>query len=384
MTASIRPARRAGAGIRLAAAGLAALLAAGAAAALAPASAAHAADDDVTWTVRTAANDFGADRTAYGYTITPGEKVDDALVVANHGDEALDLGVYAADGYTTDSGQFDILAADQKSRNLGLWAVPKDDRVVVQPGQSVELPFTVSVPKNATPGDYVGGIVTSLVQPDADQGINVDRRLGVKMSVRVGGDLTPSLAIESGSVSYGGGLNPFAGGDATVQYTLHNTGNAVLSAHQEVTLTGPFGWFPVSLGEIAEPPQLLPGDSWDVKLTGHDVPAVFALFGTVKVTPLVVDAAKSTTPLADVEQTVVGQAVPWTLLVVILVIAALVVLLLRRRRRVVAVAKSREDERVAEAVEKALAAEKAKKGVAEDADASEKKPEAVPVGSVKD
>ncbi len=38
----------------------------------------------------------------------------------------------------------------------------------------MQVPFTVEVPENATPGDYAGGIVTSLVEPDATQGINVD------------------------------------------------------------------------------------------------------------------------------------------------------------------------------------------------------------------
>ena len=35
--------------------------------------------------------------------------------------------------------------------------------------------------------------------------------------------------------------NPFAKGDATVTYTIHNTGNAILTARQAVSVSGPFG-----------------------------------------------------------------------------------------------------------------------------------------------
>ena len=57
-------------------------------------------EGDVTWTVRTASNSLGADRSSYGYAINPGGTVTDAMVVANRGSTALTLTVYAADGFT--------------------------------------------------------------------------------------------------------------------------------------------------------------------------------------------------------------------------------------------------------------------------------------------
>ncbi|WP_148285476.1 hypothetical protein [Microbacterium sp. B24] len=71
-----------------------------------PAASAHAAADDagsaddVTWSVRTESNGFGAERTSYTYAVDPGQSVSDALVIANHGAAALQLAVYPADGYT--------------------------------------------------------------------------------------------------------------------------------------------------------------------------------------------------------------------------------------------------------------------------------------------
>jgi len=317
-------------------------------------SAAHAAEDDVTWTVRTASNDFGAERSSYRYTVNPGSTVEDALVVVNHGDTALDLGVYAADGYTTDSGQFDLVVGGAKSVAVGTWVRSSVDRISVGPGETIEVPFAVTVPRDAMPGDYGGGIVTSLVQTDAIEGINVDRRLGIRIALRVSGDLAPSLAVENMQVTWDGGLNPFAGGDATVSYTIHNTGNTMLSAQQTADVAGPFGWLPTGTATIAAIPQLLPNETWEVTASLRDVPAMFLLTATATVTPVVTDASGSTTALAPIVASANGWAAPWGLLLLIAAVAALVIVGLRLQKRHRMLQQEREAARVKEAVELAL------------------------------
>jgi len=315
---------------------------------------AQAADDDVTWTVRTASNDLGAQRTNFTYTIEPGGTVEDGLVIANRGDEALDLGVYAADGFTTDAGQFDVLAGDKTSVSLGSWVHTKVDHIAVKPGKTVTVPFTLTVPDNATPGDYAGAVVTSLTTPDEAAGVNVDRRLGVRMNVRVGGDLAPALAVENVHVTWDGGLNPFAGGDAEVVYTLHNTGNTVLSATDAVSVAGPFGWFPVEADEVDAAPALLPGESWTQHVRIAGIAPLVLLTTTAAVTPIVTDASGTTSGLTAVSGSAVGWAVPWTLLVLLLLAVAAAVLAPRMARRRRRVRQEREDSRVAEAVAQAL------------------------------
>ncbi|SDY58811.1 WxL protein peptidoglycan domain-containing protein [Herbiconiux ginsengi] len=326
---------------------------------LLPAMPAHAADGDADWAVRTATTDQGTDRTSYTFALDPGAAVDDTLVVTNHGTTPLDLGVYAADGYTTDSGQFDVVVGGAESTAIGAWVHTANPTVHLEPGATADVPFTLTIPQNATPGDYAGAIVTSLTQADDEQGINVDRRLGIKISLRIGGDLAPALAIENMHVDYDGGWLPFAAGDAVIGYTLHNTGNAVVSAQQAAGVTGPFGWFPSDAGEVEAPPQLLPGESWTVSVPVTGVPPVFLLTATATVGPIVLDASGSTTSLDPVTASANGWAVPWTLVILVLVLAALIVLAVIVRRRTRAARKAREDARVQEAVEQALAATKA-------------------------
>ncbi|MFJ6462784.1 WxL protein peptidoglycan domain-containing protein [Streptomyces sp. NPDC091387] len=315
---------------------------------------ARAAEGDVTWTVRTAANDYGEDRSSFGYTVSPGGEAEDALVVANHGTDPLNLAVYAADGFTTEKGQLDLLTEGKKSRSIGSWVRAGRKNVRIAPGKSAEIPFTVKVPDNAPPGDYVGGILTSLKQSDDAEGIAVDRRLGIRIKLRVSGALKPALAVEDAHIDYRGTANPFGQGDATVTYSLHNTGNALLSGTQKVTLTGPFGTLSTEAGAIAAPPELLPGERWKVTVPLHDVTPALRLTATVAVTPLITDAAGSTTALAPVRATAHGWAVPWTLLLLLVLVlaAAAAAFVLVRRSRVRRA--RREEERVREAVEQAL------------------------------
>lgn len=324
-----------------------------------------AADDatDVNWTVRTESNDFGSDRTNYGYTIDPGGTVTDGIVVANHGQEPVDLKVYAADGFTSDDGALSLVVAGEESKAVGAWITPGQETLTLGPGETASIPFTVSIPDNATPGDYAGGIVTSLTVPDADTGVNVDRRLGIRVNLRVGGDLAPALAVENLSVSWNGGLNPFAGGDATVTYTLHNTGNAAISADPASAVSGVFGLLAVDAPQADAAPELLPGESVTRTVVVPNVPPLFALLASTTVTPVVTDAAGSRSPIAEVSASAVGLAVPWTLLVIVALIAVALVLVLRRRGRNKAEAQQREDARVSEAVAQALEVERAKSTV---------------------
>ncbi|MBZ4486293.1 DUF916 domain-containing protein [Microbacterium sp. cx-55] len=316
--------------------------------------------DEVTWTVRTASNERGDSRTSFGYTVEPGSSVSDGIVITNRGAQAVELDLYAIDGYTSDDGQLALLVAGEESHGVGAWVTPDNDHITVGPGQVATVPFTVSVPQNATPGDYAGGVVTSLTVPDQAAGVNVDRRLAVRLDLRVGGELAPSLSVDDVHVAWNGGWNPFVGGDATLTYTLHNTGNVSASAAQTAQVSGLFGMFPTDADAVDPTPTLLPGEEWTQTVTVRDVPAVVLLTATATLTPLVTDAAGSTAPLDAVTASATGWAVPWTLLILVLLLAVAAVLFFRGRRGRKRARDAGEAERVERAVAEALAQERAK------------------------
>jgi hypothetical protein len=311
-------------------------------------------EGDVTWTVRTASNSYGTDRSSYSYALNPGGTVKDAMVVANRGKKPVTLTVYAADGFTTDAGQLDVRLKGTKSTGLGAWAKPAQESVTVAAGKVAQIPFTLSIPANATPGDYVGGLLTSLTRASTTENINVDRRLGIRIKLRVGGELRPVLAVEDLKLAYHGTWNPFGEGSGTITYTIRNSGNAILSAQQAAAVTGPFGWFSSDAAAIVAAPELLPGETWAVEAPVAGITPAFRATATTTLNPLVTDLSGSTSRLDPVTAEATTWAIPWALLALIVLVAAVVVLviLLVRRQR------AHQDARVQKAVDEALASAK--------------------------
>ena len=307
-------------------------------------------DSRVSWALRTASNDFGADRQNFDYALDPGGTLTDALMVVNHGKKPLTLTVYSADGFTTEAGQLDLKTQQEKSTGVGSWVRAAQDSVAVPAGKTVEVPFTIALPKNATPGDHVGGIVTSLSTPGDEPGIEVDRRLAMRVHLRVGGELAPALTVEGLHVDHHGTINPVAKGDATIGYTIRNTGNAIVTAQQAASVAGPFGAFRVRAAAIDDSPELLPGDSWKVEVPVEGVRAAVRLAATVTLTPIVTDASGTITPLPSVDTTTHAWAVPWSALALLVVLVAAAVLAVRTRRRRAALDEARVQAAVADAL----------------------------------
>ena len=274
------------------------------------------------WTLEPAANQYGAARQSYGYTVNPGGEVQDGVVVANSGATPLHLTLRAADAFTNGAGKLDLRVAAAK---LGAWVHLGQGDVTVPAGASAVVPFTLTLPKNAASGDYMGGIVSAGAGQHAD----------VQIRLRIGGSLRPSLAVEGVKLHYAATANPFGEGGATVSYTIRNTGNAILTAHQAVSAAGPFGRWKVKAGTVADSPPLLPGATWKVSAPLHDVTPAVRTTATVTLTPLLTDASGSIAPLAAVKASGHALTVPWTLLIGVLVLLALFVLAaVRVRRRV--------------------------------------------------
>jgi hypothetical protein len=285
--------------------------------------------DDVPWSVSTAANSFGSDRQNYSYTVDPGGEIADALVVANTSKTPLTLGVYAADGFTTSDGRVDLLTDDAKSTGVGAWVHTPNAQVTIQPGKSLQVPFALAVPAGATPGDHLGGIVTSLKQSG-----DVDRRLAIRIRVRVSGALEPSLSVDEVKIHYSGTAIPFVKGAATVTYTIHNTGNAIIAARPSTALTGLFGAGRTESTHIDDTPQLLPGETWKVSAKVDGVRPIVRDTGTVTLLPLLTDAAGSTDNLDPVTATAHAWSIPTAALLILVVLClALGLLVLQRRRR---------------------------------------------------
>jgi Bacterial protein of unknown function (DUF916) len=312
--------RRAGAAVALAAALLAG--------AFVPVPAV-AAEDGAPWAVDTVDGPLGSGRQNYDYAVEPGDRLEDALMVVNNGPTPIDLAFYAADAFTTDTGQLDLRTREDAPTGVGGWLQLDRDGISLQPGESVDVPFTLAVPDDASPGSHMGGIVTTPASsPSATE---PERRVAIRIHVRVGEGFRPSLTVEDLSVDYSG--DPFGTGGAIVSYTIRNTGDTMLAAEQSVVVAGPFETFRVTADPVDDAPRLLPDETWTVSVPVRGVAPVWLLAATVTLVPLYTDPAGSTGPLATVEHTGHGWAIPWLPVMLILCLGALAAVVFARKRR---------------------------------------------------
>lgn len=311
---------------RIAAIGIVAGVAAGVLGiAVAPAAAAGApAGPNITWAVAPSTSAGPDGRTHYSYTgVKPNTVVHDYIGITNYSTQPVTFHVYGVDGVTTTTGTIGLKPAAAQSTDIGNWITVERNVVTVAPHTRLNEPISLTLPDNATPGDHVGGVVASVTEATQGGKVTRDDRVGVAMYVRVAGPLHPGFTIESVSASgYHGSPNPFTGGDTTVSYTVHNTGNVRLGANQRVSVSGLFGITFASANPNALQ-QVLPGGS--VRVTAH-VTGIFPVGPMdvhIAVTPTTVPGAQSAGTMSTASYTVGMWAGPWAQLVLLIVLVAL-------------------------------------------------------------
>jgi Bacterial protein of unknown function (DUF916) len=304
----------------------------------------------VTWGVHPGDAAGQAARPNFVFEGAPGDTFSDVLVVDNTSDVNLVLGVYASDAFNTPEGGTDLLSADRDPVDVGSWTTAEQASITVPAGGTVEVPFTVEIPDDAAPGDHTGGIVTSLrLEGDGDH-IDIERRLGTRIYVRIDGGVEPALTFTDLDVQHHDSWNPFAAGSVTVRYTVENTGNVRLRATRIARVAGSIG--PARTAEAADMPELLPGNSYELT---QEVPGVWPGFGTeveVELDPYDPTGAElDPAPVNVVARTEVTIFPVAQVLLLVVLIAVVVALLVRRRG-----ARARREREIAEAVDAAVGA----------------------------
>src|SRR5699024_81071 len=220
--------------------------------------------------------------------------------------------------------------------DVGAW-IGLDEEVTVEPGDGALVPFTLSVPEDAMPGDHAGGIVASVTTETTDaegQRVLVDNRVGSRVYLRVAGAIDPVLAVTGMDVQFERSWIPFSTGTASVTYDIENVGNVRLSGEQTLTGHGLFG-----LGEqtvtLDGVDEVLPGDSVTVSTQVEDIAPLFRLTQEAAVNPQPPETGSADViPAVQATAAVGVWAVPWPEVIIVgLLILGVAWSLWRRRRR---------------------------------------------------
>ncbi|TPQ19614.1 hypothetical protein [Streptomyces sporangiiformans] len=188
----------------------------------------------------------------------PGSVLQDTVSVINPGGKPLTVRLRGADA--DNSGKGGGFALRARATDTGAWITFAERTVQVPARTRADVPFTVSVPEGATPGDHPGAIVAS----------GGDRSAAVRVQLRVGGPTLSALTVEHVALR-----------DGRISYDLVNRGTTVLEPKLAVRADGLFGEV-LDRAPRTLPLELLPGrrvtlsepwpdrpalDSVDVRLT---------------------------------------------------------------------------------------------------------------------
>lgn len=266
------------------------------------------------------------------YTVDPGTSITDTIQVWNYGAEPIDLRIYAADALITSEGSYDLRPSSEKPTDVAAWTVLSSNTVTVAASSVTAVNVSITVPKDALPGDHAGGIVASVATPttsaDGAQ-VLVEKRVGTRLNVRVSGDIVPDAEIKDVSASYSGSLNPTAPGSVNVKYTFVNTGNTRLGGTVRLELSGIAGSKSIDLPEV---PITMPGNTLEQSFTVADVWPTGIISAKVIFTPTDDPTIPELQALASASGSGSTIAIPFGQLLSIIVIVGLVVLYRRRRQ----------------------------------------------------
>ncbi|MDA1361472.1 DUF916 domain-containing protein [Glycomyces luteolus] len=291
----------------------------------------------VTWGVNPSSQDGPDGRSAFDYELDPGETLIDFVGVSNFGTEPLTVGLYALDAFTTETGTFDLLPSGEEPVDVGSWIGFNEPRLTIPPKSRLDVPFALTVPADATPGDHVGGIVAVVTESTTGASgseIQVERRVGARIHLRVSGEIDPDLVPESDDEAFHYTWNPIEPGGLSFKYAVENTGNVRLQGTLVARVSGPWGLLKKEF-QVAELPQILPGDRYEGTVRFEGVWPLLYEHLELIVRPEIVNEADAGIRLSSRSDETGFWAPPWTQAAVaaLLVFAVWIWIKARKRER---------------------------------------------------
>jgi hypothetical protein len=175
------------------------------------------------------------------YTLARGASLTGAVLVTNNGKAAGTVRIYAADG-TTGATTGTVYLTDRKPVRAGSWITMQRNAVTLAPGGHEVVHFTVRVPKTASPGQWVAGIVaeTSNIEKGkrtkSKASVQVRIRSQTILAVQVNVPGPPRTKFTIGAASAGG-----THGFQQVLIHVANLGNMLAKPHGVATVVSAGG-----------------------------------------------------------------------------------------------------------------------------------------------
>src|SRR3989344_2401718 len=183
------------------------------------------------------------------YSLDLGESKDDALLVFNTSDEAHAVKLYPVDSIPSNQGNFALEAEDAPREGIGAWIKLSEALITLEPGESREVPFTITIPQDADVGEHSGGIIiqkSKVGEVSGSSGASIVTRVGIRVYETVPGEILKEIEVVDFNVQLVPSQNQKPSYDITL--IALNKGNVSLKpkANLEISGWGKIKYFPRS------------------------------------------------------------------------------------------------------------------------------------------
>jgi hypothetical protein len=187
------------------------------------ASLAIASQDDA---IRLGIDPVDTDQHFFDLTLEPGESTELTVRFGNHGTQPIAAYIFSTDVYTLHGGGMGMADIDDPRTGPTEWLDLEREEVQLDSGETIERTFTLNVPEDVGPGDYITAIVIQNAEPidvGDDEGTQFDQtvRQGIAVAIDVPGDRMPGMEIT-------GVTHEESGGRSMIELDVENTGNTHL------------------------------------------------------------------------------------------------------------------------------------------------------------
>jgi len=198
---------------------------------------------------------IGESGSYFSLTMQPGESRELAVQLGNYGTDPVRARTFAADAYSLVNGGFGVRLDGEPSTGTTGWVTYPATDMDLAPGSGVEQTFTVAVPADAQPGEYLTSLVvqnaeaTAADPVGAEGGVNFKQvvRQAIAVSIDLPGPRLPALQIGAISVRT-------VADRSSIAVAVDNTGNVKLKPSGEFVLWDAAGTeitrFPVVMDSV--------------------------------------------------------------------------------------------------------------------------------------
>ncbi len=172
------------------------------------------------------------------YELKAGEAHDDKLRVVNDGQLAYDFTLYSRPYSVNDESYVPDFTADAQNADAYKWVRFQATSFRLEPGAFIEVPYTIRVPANATPGGHYG-VIFAETQPGSDvggQSVVRKKRVGSIIYATVDGDVSLSGKSLGTSIPFFQTKTPLQ-----ISERVSNSGNTDFLVKANVVVSDLFG-----------------------------------------------------------------------------------------------------------------------------------------------